>query len=108
MLSSRMLCDTERCPRARRRRRARVRRSEAREIDRVAARHHLVVIAVRHQHRVANARQIVRRLMRPRAYRLQLRGESGDRHRRVAILGPLFQSAEKVTGRAAAIQSLAK
>jgi hypothetical protein len=62
------------------------------------------VIAVRHQHRVANARQIVRTLMRPRAYRLQLSDERGDRDRRVAILGPLFQSAEKVTGRVAAIR----
>src|SRR5207247_3507493 len=43
--------------------------------------------------------------MRPRAYRLQLSDEGGDRDRRVAILGPLFQSAEKVTGRAAAIRS---
>src|SRR5437667_2473734 len=80
-------------------------REAAREIDRVAARHHLVVIAVRHQDRVADARQIVRGLMRPRAYRLQLSDEGGDRDRRVAILGPLFQSAEKVTGRAAAIRS---
>src|SRR5439155_18782878 len=80
-------------------------REAAREIDRVAARHHLIVIAVRHQDRVADARQIVRGLMRPRAYRLQLSDEGGDRDRRVAILGPLFQSAEKVTGRAAAIRS---
>src|SRR4030095_6802030 len=81
-------------------------REAAGEIDRVAARHHLVLIAVRHQHGVANARQIVRGLMRPRAYGLQLSDEGTDRDRCVAILGPLSQSAEKVTGRPAAIRSL--
>ena len=83
-------------------------RETAREVDRVAARHHLVVIAIRYQHRMANARQIGRGLMPPRAYRRQLSDEGGDRDRLIAILGALFQSAEKVAGRAAAIEGLGK
>jgi len=45
-------------------------RDTVREIDRIAARHHLVLIPVRHQHRVANARQIVRSLTSLRMYGL--------------------------------------
>jgi hypothetical protein len=43
-------------------------RKATRQVDRVAAGHHLVVIAIRHQHRMANARQIVRSLTPPGMY----------------------------------------
>ena len=56
-------------------------RKAVRKINRVAAGHHLVLITIRHQHRVMNARQIGRRLTPPSMDSLQLGGESDERNR---------------------------
>src|SRR5256885_14298582 len=70
-------------------------RKAARHVDRVAAGHHLVVLAIRHQNRVMNARQIGRTLTPPGADSLQLGSERRDRNRLHAILGgPLPSSPE--------------
>src|SRR5213596_3613616 len=52
-------------------------RKAARHVDRVAAGHHLVVVAIRHQNRVMNARQIGRTLTPPGVDSLQLARNAG-------------------------------
>src|SRR3989442_2251625 len=65
-------------------------RKTARHVDRVAAGHHLVVLAIRHQNRVMNARQIGRTLTPPGVDGLQLGSERPARNRLDAILRALF------------------
>src|SRR5213593_5064747 len=74
-------------------------RKAARQVDRVAAGHHSVVITIRHQNRVMNARQIGRTLTPPGVYGLQLGDERRDRNRLVAILGALFQPCQQFARR---------
>src|SRR5437870_13485615 len=62
-------------------------RKAARQVDRVAAGHHLVVLTIRHQSRVMNARQIGRTLTPPGGYGLHLDAERRDRIRLAAVLG---------------------
>ena len=83
-------------------------RKTARQVDRIAAGHHLVVIAIRHQHRMANARQIGRSLTPPGMYGLQLSNEGGDRNRLIAVVGALFQPFQKLARRPAAIGGFGK
>jgi hypothetical protein len=66
-------------------------RKAARQVDRVAAGHHLVVITIRHQNRVVNTQQIGRTLTPPGVYGLQLGDKRRDRNRLVAVFGALFQ-----------------
>ena len=73
------------------------------KINRVAAGHHLVLITIRHQHRVMNARQIGRVLAPPSMDSLQLVGESNERNRLIAVFGALFQPFQKLPRRLAAI-----
>src|SRR5207248_11217300 len=81
-------------------------RKAARQVDRVAAGHHPVVITIRHQNRVMNARQIGGTLTPPGAYGFQLRIERRDPNRLVAILGALFQSCQELARRLAAVPGL--
>ena len=67
-------------------------RKAVRKINRVAAEHHLVLITIRHQHRVMNARQIGRGLTPPSMDSLQLGGESDERNRFIAVFGTLFSA----------------
>ena len=53
-------------------------RQATRQVDRIAARHRLVLIAIRHQDRVVNTRQIGGRLTPPGMNRLQLGDESDE------------------------------
>ena len=81
-------------------------RKATRQVDRVAAGHHLVVIAIRHQNRVMNSRQIDRRLTPPGTYGLQLCDKGGDRNRLVAVFGALFQPYQEFACRPAAVTGL--
>ena len=56
-------------------------RKAPRQVDRVAAGHHLVALTIRHQNRVMNARQLVGTLAPPGVYGLQLGDERRDRKR---------------------------
>ena len=78
-------------------------RKAVRKINRVAAGHHLVLITIRHQHRVMNARQIGRGLAPPSMDSLQLVGESNERNRFIAVFGAFFQPFQKLPRRPAAI-----
>jgi hypothetical protein len=78
-------------------------REPVRKINRVAAGHHLVLITIRHQHRVMNARQIGRGLTPPGMDSLQLGDESDERNRFIAVFGTLFQPFQKLPRRPAAI-----
>src|SRR6266511_5472898 len=78
-------------------------RKAARQVDRVAAGHHPVVVTIGNQNRVLNARQIGRALTSPGVYGFQLGSERRDRTPLVAILGALMQPCQEFARRLAAV-----
>ena len=75
----------------------------AREVARILARHHDVMIAVRDEHRRADRLDWLRRLQPPCLDRRQLGEEGRQADRLVAIRGAQLQPREKGFGRAPAV-----
>ena len=65
----------------------------------------LVLVAIGNQHRLLDARQVVRRLAAPRMDRLQLGGESPDRDRLDPVMGALLQPSQEIARRPVAVRS---
>ena len=67
----------------------------SREVGRVLAGHHPVVVAVGDEHCLRNAREICRLLDAPAVDSLEMGPERGDRDRLVSVLLPLLQPVQE-------------